>query len=107
MLDILGTGEKFSPRSIVSRKFPAKFCTEMANAVLDGDSGKLLEYRPLMKYPKYKEVWGTSFGNEVGRFAQGMPGRVSPKKATNTLFFINESEVPRDRLRDITYGRIV
>ena len=56
MLDILGTGEKFSPRSIVSRKFPAKFSTEMANAVLDGDSGKLLAYRHLMKHPKYKEI---------------------------------------------------
>ena len=107
MLDISGTGAMLTPQSTKSRKFPSKFFTKMANAVLDGDSGKLLEYRPLMKYPKYKEVWGTSFGNEVGRFAQGMPGRVSPKKATNTLFFINESEVPRDRLRDITYGRIV
>ena len=51
----------------------------MAAAVLDGDTGKLLEYRHLMKNPKYKKIWGNSFGNEVGRLAQGMPGRIKRK----------------------------
>ena len=74
----------------------------MANAVLDSDSGKLLEYRHLTKYPKYKAIWGNSFVNEVGRIAQGMPGRISKEKATNNRFFIKESEAPRDKRKDVT-----
>ena len=107
MLDISGTGAMLTPKSTASRNFPAKFFTEMANAVLDGDSGELLEYRHLMKHAKYKAIWGNSFGNEVGRLAQDMPGRISKEKATNTMFFIKESEIPRDKRRDVTYARIV
>jgi hypothetical protein len=40
----------------------------------------------------------------MGRLAQGMPGRNS---GTNTLFFIDRSEVPADRWKDVTYGEIV
>ena len=61
----------------------------MANAVLDSDSGKLLEYRHLTKHPKYNAIYGNSSGNEVGRITQGIPGRISKEKATNTMFFIN------------------
>ena len=60
---------------------------------MDDETGELLEYRQLMKHHKYKRTWGTSFGNEIGRLAQGMPGRV---KGTNTFFFINQEEIPRD-----------
>ena len=76
-------------------------------AVLDGDTGELLEYRHLMKNPKYKEIWGNSFGNEVGWLAQGMPGRISKETATNTMFFIVQDEIPLDRRRDVTYARVV
>ena len=79
----------------------------MAAAVLDGDTGKLLEYRHLMKNPKYKKIWGNSFGNEVGRLTQGMPGRISKEKGTNTMFFVKQNEIPQDRQRDVTYERIV
>ena len=97
MLDISGTGAMLTPKSTASRKFPKKFLTKMAAAVLDGDSGELLELRHLMKNPKYKAIWELIFGNEVGRLAQGMPGRISKKKATNTMFFIKQDEIPRDR----------
>ena len=36
-----------------------------------------------------------------------MPGRISKEKATNTMFFIKQNEIPRDRQRDVTYARIV
>ena len=85
------------------RKFPMKFLTDYAGAVLD-KSGELLEYRHLIKRPEYKEAWGHSFGNEIGRLAQGMPGR---NKGTNTLFFIHKHEVPPERWKDMTYARIV
>ena len=48
-------------------------------------------------------MWGKSFGDEVGRLAQGMPGRV---EGTDTLFFIHQHEVPPDRRKDVTYDRI-
>jgi hypothetical protein len=33
--------------------------------------------------------------------AQGVGGRV---KATNTIFFIPKDKVPRNRMKDVTYG---
>ena len=68
------------------------------NAVLDGDTGKLLEYRHLIARPKYKQAWGASFGNEIGRLAQGMPGRV---EGTDTMFFVDKNKVPKDRWKDL------
>ena len=35
---------------------------------------------------------------------QGVGGRV---KGTNTVFFIDKSEVPQERFRDVTYGKFV
>ena len=79
-----------------------QFLCDYANAVLDGETGELLEYRHLIQCPKYKDaIW---FGNEIGRLAQGMPGRV---EGTDTIFFIPKASVPADRWKDVTYGRIV
>jgi hypothetical protein len=78
--------------------------TDFAGSVLDGETGKLLEYRHLLKCPKYKDEWKHSFGNEIGCLAQGMPGR---SEGTDTLFFIDRSKVPEDRRKDVTYGKIV
>ena len=69
ILDISDMGAMLTPQITASRKFPAKFFTKMANAVLDGDYGELLEYWHLMKHPKYKAIWGESFGNKVGSLA--------------------------------------
>ena len=80
-----------------------KFLTNYAASVLD-KSGKLLEYRHLIKRTEYKEEWGYSFGNKIGRLAQEIPGR---NKGMNTIFFINKHEVPPDRWKDMTYARIV
>jgi hypothetical protein len=38
-----------------------------ALAVLDRESGKLLEHRQLRKDPRYKTVWDRSNANELGR----------------------------------------
>ena len=88
----------------VGRCYPLQFLCDYANAVLDGETGELLEYRHLIQCPKYKDAWNTSFRNKIGRLAQGMPGRV---EGTNTIFFIPKASVPADRWKDITYGRIV
>ena len=78
--------------------------TQMANAVIDPHTGKTLEYRHLMAEEKSKRLWTRSFANELGRLAQGVGDRV---KGTDTIFFIRKDEVPIDRRRDVTYGRIV
>ena len=77
---------------------------ELANAVLDVETGKMLEYRHLRQHPKYKDKWNTSAANEFGRLAQGVGGRV---KGTNTVFFIHKKDIPADRFKDCTYGQFV
>ena len=63
-----------------------KLLCKIAGAVLDASTGELLEYRNLRINPQYRQVWGKSFGNEIGRLAQGMPNRVD---GTDTMFFID------------------
>ena len=53
-----------------------------AGAVIDEETGESLEYRDLMKLPKYKDMWSTSLANEFERLAPGIcnvPG-------TDTIF---------------------
>ena len=57
-----------------SRKYPLEFLTDFAGSVFDGVTVELLEYRHLTKRPEYKDDWGYSVGNELGRLMQGMPG---------------------------------
>eukprot|EP00956_Cyclotella_meneghiniana_P027262 scaffold60751_cov36-Cyclotella_meneghiniana.AAC.6 len=70
---------------------------------MDEDTGEMLEYRHLIKRPKYRDTWSKAFGKEIGRLAQGQKGVV---EGTNALFFIPLSDVPMDRKRNITYARI-
>ena len=87
---------------MASRKFPMPWFCEMANSVL-GENGELLEYCHLIANPKTRATWTHSYGNELGRLAQGMPGRV---KGTDTIFFIPRHSVPKERAKDVTYGLI-
>jgi hypothetical protein len=41
-------------------------------AVLDQESGQLLEHCQLSKDPRYKEVWDHSYSNKLGRVCQGI-----------------------------------
>jgi len=74
-----------------------------AGAIIDDETGKSLEYRDLMKLDKHRKLWSISLANEIGRLAQG----IRDIKGTDTFFFIRKSEIPRDRRKDVTYGRIV
>jgi hypothetical protein len=93
-----------SPQQAAARKLPLQMLCDMANAVLDKETGEMLEYRQLLRSPKYNAPWSLSAANEFGRLAQGVGGRVN---GTNTIFFISHSEVPKDRKGDATYGRFV
>eukprot|EP00804_Cyclotella_cryptica_P020749 CCRYP_016588-RA/>CCRYP_016588-RA protein AED:0.03 eAED:0.02 QI:0/0/0/1/1/1/3/0/1217 len=94
------TGTPLTPRRAATRQFPR----EALSAILDTDTGELLEYRHLIKNPKYCTIWKNAYGKELGRLAQGIPGTV---KGTNTIVFIAHNEIPPQRRKDVTYGCIV
>ena len=73
-------------------------------AVMDAETGKLLNYKQLLNHPKYKGKWQILSANEFGRLAQGVGGRI---KGTNTITFIRMKDVPKDRMKDVTYGQFV
>ena len=74
----------------------------MANGVLH--KKELLNYRQLIQNPTLGNDWMPSSANEFGQLAQVIVGRV---KGTNTVFFINKSEVPPERFKDVTYRNFV
>ncbi len=76
-----------------------------AMAVMDKDTGKLLNYRQLMNSLKYKKSWSLSAANKFGRLANGIGGCI--KNPTNTIKFISQHKVPADRRKDVTYGQFV
>ena len=103
-IDIMKSN-KITPSKLAQRKFPLALLCVFAGAVLDSATGEMLEYRHLIKRPQYKDTWmNKSFGDEVGRLAQGR--KQTGIEGTNTLFFINFEQIPRDRIKDITYDRI-
>ena len=65
---------------------------KIAGAVLDASTVELLEYRHLRINPQYRQFWGKSFGNEIGRLAQGMPNRVD---GTDTMFLYMKMRYPK------------
>jgi hypothetical protein len=75
----------------------------MLNAVLNNDTGKLMEMRHLLRNPKYTKLWGKFYTKELGQLAQGVPGT----KGTNTIFFIKYDKIPLNRRRHITYRKTV
>ncbi len=76
-----------------------------AMAVMDVDTGKLLNYCQLMRSTKYQDAWSLSSANKFGRLANGEGGHI--KNPTNTIQFIHQHEVPKEQMKDITYGQFV
>ena len=52
---LLSAIEMFTKRKVVQGKDPMTELLELANAVLDVETGKMLEYRHLRQHPKYKD----------------------------------------------------
>ena len=63
-----------------------------ALAVMDAETGKVLNYWQLMQSLKHNETWSKLSSNEFGRLANGVGGRI---KGTNTIKFICKRDVPR------------
>ena len=73
-------------------------------AVMDTETGKLLNYKQLLKHPKYKGKWKISSADELSRLTQGVGRKV---KGTNTITFIRMKDVPEECMKDVTYGQFV
>ncbi len=97
MMEIPGYEAPFTPQQAMSQTFPLQFLCDFAYAVLDNDTGNLLEYHHLIKHPKYKDTWSNSFGTEIRRLVT----------MTETIFFISKTDFPHNRRGNLTYGRIV
>ena len=65
--------------------------------VMDAETGKLMNYKQLLKHSKYKGKWQTSSANEFVRLAQSVGGRI---KGTNTITFICMEDVPKEHIKD-------
>ena len=76
-----------------------------AMAVMDAETGQLLNYKQLIRSPKYKKDWSYSAANEFGRLANGVGGRIA--NPTNTIKFIRKQDIPKGRFKDVTYGTFV
>ena len=97
MIEQPGYKPPFTPQQATGCRYPLQFLCDLAHAVLDDETGDLLECRRLMKHPKYKDAWLKSFGTEIRRLVT----------TTDTIFFKLKDEIPHDRRKDITYGRVV
>jgi hypothetical protein len=75
-----------------------------ALAVMDKETGGLLNYQQLLRSPKHKKAWSTLAANKFGCLAQGVRGQI---KGINTIKFIHQHEVPADCMKDVTYGQFV
>ncbi len=74
-------------------------------AVMDANTGKLLNYRQLMRSAKHRQAWSLSSANEFGQLANGIGGRI--RNPTNMIKFICQHKVPTERMKDVTYGQFL
>jgi hypothetical protein len=80
-----------------------RFPREILNAVLNTNTGALMEMRHLRVNPEYKELWGMSYAIKLGCLAQGIPG---VSKGTDTIVFIGQDDVPINQCKDVTYKHV-
>ena len=78
------------------------FPWDVLAAILDTDTGKLLEYHHLIKNPKYCTIGKNKYGKELVHLAQGIHNTV---KGTNNIVFILLHKIPPDHCEDVTYGQ--
>ena len=79
-----------------------------ANVVIDEETGKVMEYRDLLKDERYRETWSRAGSNEYGRLFQGCGKNADGTQrivGTNVLHWIPRSKVPKGK--KVTYARTV
>ena len=86
--------------------------TPVAAPVLDHSTGQTLEHRQLRRHPQYKEVWDTSYADELGRLCQGIgqdptaPGK-QRVEGTDTFRPIMHANIPSSHRHEVTYTKVV
>ena len=80
--------------------------------VLDNETGESLKYSQLRRHPKYKEVWNTSYSNELVRLCQcvGIVTSGAKKqhvKATGTFRVIKFENIPHKIRKEICHTTVV
>jgi hypothetical protein len=93
------TQTPLQPAQLAQQKFPIV----MLNAVLNNNTGKLMEMRHLLRDPKYTKLWGKLYTKVLGQLAQGVSGI----KGTDTIVFIKYGNILLNRRRHIAYGKTV
>ncbi len=97
-----GTTFTVTPKQMSQCKLPMKWLCKMANSVV-GANEELLEYRHLIATQTTRALQQHSYGNNIRRLAQGMPGQ---NTGTITIVFIKKNQVPHNRTNDVIYGLI-
>ena len=72
---------------------------------MDTDTGKLINYRQLMRSAENKKAWTLSSANEFGQLVNGIGGRI--KNPTNTIEFIFKHKLPTEQKHGVTYRQFV
>jgi hypothetical protein len=65
MMEIPGYKTPFTPAQAAMGKYPLQSLCNFACAILDKDTGDLLEYCHLIKHPNYRKTRSQSFGNKI------------------------------------------
>jgi hypothetical protein len=79
-----------------------------ADAVINEETGKPMEYKDLLKDPKYREDWSRAAANEFGCLFNGVGKNADGTQrivGTNTCHWIRRSQVPKGK--KVTYARTV
>ena len=82
------------------------------NARIRCRNRETFEYRQLRQHPKYKGIREQSYSNEIGRLSQVIGYRIAGHKkqgvaGTETLQVIKHGDIPKDRLKKVTYTKVV
>jgi hypothetical protein len=83
----------------------AHLLQHQANAVLNPDTGRPMNYEELIRNPKTRALWSAAMTKELARLAQGLDGLTF---GTNTVVFMSPDDIktiPSDRT--VAYARIV
>eukprot|EP00804_Cyclotella_cryptica_P024842 CCRYP_001786-RA/>CCRYP_001786-RA protein AED:0.36 eAED:0.36 QI:0/0/0/1/0/0/2/0/340 len=62
------TRTPLTPQNAATRQSPC----DALSAILDTDTGELLEYRHLIKNPKYCTIWKNAYGKELGKVSPAL-----------------------------------
>ena len=73
-----------------------------AQPIYNKETNMYLNYRQLLRHPKYSKAWNISAANKFGRLTQGL--KDGHMKGTDMIRFIRKDQVPANRIKDVTYG---